>query len=109
MYTISCPYSEIELKLALFKVCNIESKEKEIDKVREEIDALGELEDAPSVAKSLGLTPKELVDSPNFAAIMTSRRQHRVEQEIKLIQKGLGVSHVSAWAVWLIAYDKMPM
>ena len=98
---ITCPYSEMDLLLAkidLDKKCEDDKFAQSLAEKLEEVFERDELNLSEEVAKTNGITTKDLADSPNRAAMLQEGAQRVFAKKIRMMVEW-GLSDKEVWAL----------
>lgn len=103
MVELKCPYSELELNIAMLKLNNSLTEEMADEIATEVENILGKRATTPAefnlaVAKHNGITLEQLVNSPNMEYLVTSFRQYAVNTIFSVLRRK-GLSELEVWAV----------
>ncbi|MDI6734523.1 MAG: hypothetical protein QMD50_03510 [Patescibacteria group bacterium] len=96
------PYSELDLKIALLGMNDKNFLGKKARDLKKELDAVMPVNKAEmnlKVAEYNGIGLKELINSPNYAALLGDYRAHILNTAVGKIEKNLKITNKQAWAV----------
>lgn len=99
MIEVKCPYSPLEIMttMAVFPDYGDDVRDKAGAIIKAGLKNLN----PPKVAESYGISPKELVDSPNFDKIMGSATGIAVREIVRDLVTELGMKDREAWAIMM--------
>jgi hypothetical protein len=100
MKDINCPYSQLELSVAMLSASvKLQKKEAELDKMLETIGATSDKSLTELAAEHHGITKLDLINSPNMEKLIEIYQNHTFDACFKLLGE-LGLNNKESWAVF---------
>jgi hypothetical protein len=100
---MNCPYSAIELKIALLNLpedaVNPEKSEIVENIIKNEFPETTHAEINKRVAEDNGISVETLINSPNYTILIEQFHNQLFKRTINLMQEHTGMSEIQAWAV----------